>query len=243
MLCAMQPSASPGSSLSNSGFVPRAPLAALGRLGEPVVADLVALGPLPAGVLAGEEQLAALVHVVTRVDLLVEVEARGAGAAGLARPPGDVVVARVPDDRLVVAEHAQPVGRRRVVRVDVVDVVADVRLVERAGVVREVLRPARVLVRRRAGVVLVGHDQHRVAALLHGPVVERRRVGGAVLAGEPDADAVTRLGAGDDAADAVVVDARVLAVALAALPLGGRHGPHRAVVDAELQRDGAERRA
>ena len=59
-------------------------------------------------------------------------------------------------------------------------------------------------------------------------------------AGEPDPDAVARLGAGDDAADAVVVDARVLAVALAALPLGGRHGPDRAVVDAELQRDGAE---
>ena len=122
---------SPGRPCRTPASSPRAPLAALGRLGEPVVADLVALGPLPPGVLAGEEQLAALVHVVARVDLLVEVEARGAGAAGLARPPGDVVVARVPDDRLVVAEHAQPVGRRRVVRVDVVDVVADVRLVER----------------------------------------------------------------------------------------------------------------
>src|SRR5215213_2673064 len=76
----------------------RAPLAALGWLREPVVADLVALGPLSTRVLAGEEQLAALVHVVTRVDLLVEVEARGTGAAGLTRPPGDVVVARVPDD-------------------------------------------------------------------------------------------------------------------------------------------------
>ena len=53
---------------------------------------------LVAGVLAGEEQLAALVHVVARVDHLLDREPGEARAAGLGRHPGEEVVARVPDD-------------------------------------------------------------------------------------------------------------------------------------------------
>ena len=120
---AMQPSASPGrprrtpaSRVARAAHV-RRPRA---RLREPEVAELVALGVLLAGVLAGEEQLAALVEEVADVDHLLDREARRAGAGGLAGQAGEVVVARVPDHRVVVAEHAErgrasrlPRGRRR----------------------------------------------------------------------------------------------------------------------------------
>ena len=122
-------------------------------------------------VLAGHEELAALVHEVPRRDDLVVEELLGAGAAagGGAAGPDLVgsrtrVVARVPDDRLVVAEHAQVRRRGAAVGVHVVDVVADARVGEGVLVVVEVLRSRHGRgVRRRglvARVVLGAEDQH-----------------------------------------------------------------------------------
>ena len=73
---------------------------------------VVALGEHAARVLAGEEQLAAVVeevaHGVLRVDRHLR-DARAAGRVGLAR---DVVVARVPDDVRVVGEDPERVRAR-----------------------------------------------------------------------------------------------------------------------------------
>ena len=70
----------------------RAVLAAFTGLREAEVAELEALGVLPAGVLAGVEQLAALVEEVADVDHLVDGEPRRAGAGSLAGQARHVVV-------------------------------------------------------------------------------------------------------------------------------------------------------
>ena len=79
---------------------------------------------LLAGALAGVEHAPALVDEVAHlVQLLHRQPRRVAGPpAGLAR---DDVVARVPDDGVVVAEHAEVVRRGAAVGVDVVDVERD----------------------------------------------------------------------------------------------------------------------
>ena len=116
------------------------------------------------GVLAREEQLAALVEEVADVDHLLDGEARRAGAGRLARLAGQVVVARVPDHRVVVAEHAEGVRRRVARGVDVVDVVAR-RRARRARRCSTSGSAARRVLRRRAGGVVLGRqDQHLVAA-------------------------------------------------------------------------------
>ena len=119
-----------------------------------------------AGVDAGEQQAPALVHEVAHrhrgvVRLL-------AGDAGLRGRPRDVVVARVPDDRVVVAEHAERVRRGAALRVDVPDVGADPVRGERGLVVVEVERPGGARVggeRRVARVVLRREDQHARAGV------------------------------------------------------------------------------
>src|SRR5215210_157063 len=76
---------------------------------------------LHAGALARVEHAPALVHVGARLEHLVEREpVRVAGA--LAGTAGDDVVARVPDDAVVVAEHAELVRRDAAALVDVVHV-------------------------------------------------------------------------------------------------------------------------
>src|SRR5829696_8978470 len=104
-----------------------------------LVADTADALVLLAGALARVEHAAALVHVGAHLEHLVEREPVGVagGSTGLA---GDDVVARVPDDALVVAEHAELVRRGPVARVDVVDVGADPVLGQRGEVVLQVLR-------------------------------------------------------------------------------------------------------
>ena len=95
---------------------------AAGLVGDRV--EQVEVLVLDAGVLARVEQVAALVHVGAHLEHLVVGEPRrGPGHhAGLA---GDDVVARVPDDGVVVAEHAEMVGSDAARGIDVVDVVRD----------------------------------------------------------------------------------------------------------------------
>ena len=185
------------------GAVLVAVLAAFPGLREAEVAELVALRVLRAGALAGVEQLAALVEEVADVDHLLDGEPRGAGAGRLARLAGQVVVAEVPDDGVVVAQHAEVVRREVAALVDVVDVVRDAVGVERVGVVGQVARPGRVGIGRVAGRVVLGRqDQHLVAGLRARLVGEVR--GGLAGAFEPDLDLVARVGPGDRAAEAVV---------------------------------------
>ena len=67
-------------------------------------------GVLLAGGVAGDHHLAALVQVRAELEQLVEGQPVGV-AAGAARRPGHEVVAGLPDDGVVVAEHAEGVGR------------------------------------------------------------------------------------------------------------------------------------
>ena len=101
---------------------PRHAVALVGA-GTPKLRELVARGVLRPAYLPGEEQLAALVEEVAHGELRVVARELGR-TARLARAAGDVVVARVPDDRVVVAEHAERVRGGQAVGVDVVDVVA-----------------------------------------------------------------------------------------------------------------------
>ena len=83
-----------------------------------------ARGELLRVALAGPQHAAALVHVRARLVGEVEREPRR-GAAGPADAARHDVVAGLPDDGVVVAEHAERVGRLAAVRVDVVDVGGD----------------------------------------------------------------------------------------------------------------------
>ena len=117
------------------------------------------------GALTRVEDAPALVHEVAHLEHLLHREpGRVAGTPpGLAR---DDVVAGVPEDGVVVAEHAEVVGRRAAVAVDVVDVERDAVGVKRVGVEVEVLRRGDArLRRRRAGVVLGREDQHAPAGV------------------------------------------------------------------------------
>ena len=129
--------------------------------------------------------------------------------------------------------------RAALVRVDIVDVVRDARGVERRLVVVEVLRPGdRRGIGLHPGVVLVGEDQQRLGRLddrLVGEVFRRGRA-----RGEPHLDRVAGLRADDEAAHAVVVDAGVLVVVLAAGVLRRRHDLRRTAVDLEVHGDRAE---
>ena len=78
-------------------------------------------GVLLAGGVAGEQHLAALVHVRAELQHLVECQPVGV-AAGAAGGAGDQVVSGLPDDRVVVAEHAECVRGDPPGGVDVVDV-------------------------------------------------------------------------------------------------------------------------
>ena len=69
-------------------------------------------GVLVARVLAGVEQPAALVEVVAHLEQLV-IASRDALPAAQPGLAGDDVVARVPDHRVVVAEHAEWSGATR----------------------------------------------------------------------------------------------------------------------------------
>ena len=139
-------------------------------------------------------------------------------------------------DRVVVAEHAEVVGRRAIAGVDVVDVGVDPVGREGVEVVVEVVRAGR-LGRRGARVVLGRHHQHLVAGLRDGLVGERGRSPATAL--EPDLDRVTGVGAGDHAAQLPVVDVGRV-VALAAVPLARRRALRRPLVDAVLERHLAE---
>ena len=94
------------------------------------------------GRLAGVEHAPALVDEVAHLEQLLHRQPRRVARAP-ARLAGHDVVARVPDDRVVVAEHAEVVGRRAAVGVDVVDVEGDAVRAQRVRVVREVLRRGR----------------------------------------------------------------------------------------------------
>ena len=169
----------------------------VGRVARTLVLRVVELrshpraGVLLAGALAGVEDAAALVHVRARLEHLVEREPVRVAAApsGLT---GDDVVARVPQDGVVVIEHAEVVRRRAVPRVDVVDVRRDAVGRQRVEVVLQVARPRRHrrLHRRGPGVVLRGHDEHAPAGLRDGLVGERLALLAAAL--EPDLDRVAR---------------------------------------------------
>jgi hypothetical protein len=145
----------------------------------------------------------------------------------------------VPDDGVVVAQHAESVGRAAAVGVDVVDVRGDPVRAQRVRVVREVGRAGGVGVRRRrAGVVLGGEHERAPARVRHDPVGERRAL--LAAAGEPDLDAVTRVGAAHLAAHDAVIRRAADAVALAARPLRRRRAAHPAVVDAVAHADAPE---
>ena len=128
-------------------------------------------GVLPAGLVAGVEHLAALVHVGAELQHLVEREpVHVAGASS--RGAGDGVVAGVPDGRVVVAQDAEGIRCGPVVGVDVVDV-GDLAVGrERVEVVAQVVRPAGRLGRGGAGVVLGRDDEHAVVGLGDGPIGE-----------------------------------------------------------------------
>ena len=186
--------------------------------------------------LPGVEHPAALVEEVANLEGVVQRQPGGVAAtpAGFA---GDDVVAGVPDDGVVVRQHAQGVGCRPLPRVDVVDVVAGAVGVERVLVEAQVVRPA-VLHRRGARVVLGRHDQHVVVGFLDGLVGER--LARLTAAFEPDLDAVARFGSRDESAHGPVVHAGLAAVALAAGPLLGRHGDRGVAVDGVPQRHVAQ---
>ena len=234
-MCVIQPSAFVGSFSSNSSQPSNAGVVRIGvlavlvavlrvehvgreallarrrrplELREAEVAERVALGVLLPGPLAGVEQLAALVEEGADRDHLLDREAGGARPRHLVRPAGQVVVAGVPDDRVVVVEHAQQIGRGVAHAVDVVDVVGDAVGVERVGVVAEVVRAVGILRRVAGQVVLGGQHEHLVARLALRLVGEVRRVLRAVCGLEPDLHLVTRLGALHLAAQPLEVDAR-----------------------------------
>ena len=187
--------------------------------------------------LGGVDQLAALVEEVAHGhrQVLLALGDRDVGQVAERRRGeevlpvlGDAVVAHVPDDRLVVAEHAEVVRDALGVRVPQVGAVAG--RADRVQVRLAVLQAAagRVRVRRVDAVaILVGDHEHLRAHALDG-VGERGRLDVVVapavplLAAEPDLDLVTGLGALDLAAELGVVVVVLVAVALAALPFG--HG-------------------
>ena len=186
------------------------------------------VGELEPGVTPRVEELAALVQEGPdlehhRVGLRL-----GSRSSGLTRDPGEKVVRRVPDHRLVVAEDAQVIGRRAQ-RVHVVDVVGppgsldgflvvgqERRLAVRRDVRREV---------RRTRVVRVRQDQHLAGFRLLD--MERERRARLARSGEPHLDVAVRGRAGHGASHDVVVHVAGLAVAVPARPLGRRKATRR----------------
>jgi hypothetical protein len=194
-------------------------------------------------VLAGEHQLAALVEEVTGRELGLDRDARLSGLPGLPRAAGDVVVALLPDHQVVVAEHAERMWGGHVVGVDVVHVRRHAVELECLDRLVGVVGPHRVRGRilHRAAVVLVGDDERPSAALGLRLVREARGPPLAVGGLEPRRDLLAGAGALDLAAQAVVIDARLLVVPLATLELA-RLGPLLTpAVDAVVQVDLAER--
>ncbi len=152
----------------------------------------------------------------------------------------DVVVAGLPDHRVVVAQHSERIRGLAPHRVVVVDVVRDAVVGQRLPVVVEVVRLRRVRVRRQgriAGVVLDREHQHARARI--GPDVVRERVALHVLLRgvEPHLHVVARARAGHLPAHAVVPVVALVSVALAALPLGRGRRPRPAAVHAVAQLD------
>ena len=165
------------------------------------------------------------------------------GHAGRRRRPGDVVVARLPDDRVVVRQHTQRMRRLAALRVHVVDVGAEAVRGERVLVVVDVERAVLARIRgevRVALVVLVGEDEHAVTRVRALVVRERLRAGVALLRLEPDRHLVPGFGVGDLRAQPVVPVVALVAVALAAVPLLGGQRARRAAVDPVLRDHGAQ---
>ncbi len=132
-------------------------------------------------------------------------------------------------------------GALRPMRVDVVDVVADVVGLQRVLVVREVVRRRRRRVvgqLRRTAVVLGGEDQD--PRVLVGLQLVGERAAALVARLEPHLHGVAGVGPVDLAAHAVVPVVAGAAVALAAAPLPRPAGALATVVDAVLDRHATE---
>ncbi len=198
-----------------------------------------ALGEL--GVLAGVQQLAALVEVVADGQLEIERQL-GGRARNLSGLPGDHVVAGLPDHRGVVRQHAQRVRGGTGVRIDVVHVGGVTRLFQRLHVTVHVAGARWHLLRGEAGGVLGSQHQHPPVDVVGHPVGEVLALDGSRAApgrsligpapGEPHLDPVAGPGAPHGPAELAVVDVPPVAVARATGPLRGRACADRAAVDA-----------
>jgi hypothetical protein len=162
------------------------------RVVELVPADAV-LGA--AGPLACVQKLAALVQVLADLQRLVDRQARDVPARPAGLPHVDVV-APVPDDRVVVAQHAEVVGRPPPPGVDVIHVVVDPVRGEGVLVERQVVGGLGAGVDGGcSGAVLGGEDQDvGVVGVLHH--IEGDALGGLAAAAEPVPDGVPCLSPG-----------------------------------------------